>query len=334
MMRTNQKYINEFSLFEEAMECYESAINDINVAMYNHTHKERQKELKSFFEGAIDDEFFEEKEGGILTRIGEAIIKIVNGIANFLSKTVATLTGRTKGMQEDAEIVTKIINEHPELKNQICEGLKEEWFTYKDVASFQKDIAGLINMLDKNKIDHQTFMQRVNSRIDKFNENARPIISAKRTISNLLGVIPSINKGVKENRDAIKEFSDTARSIKEIADRNYNEKDANKFHAISNAIAKTSGILTEECKKREAGQGKIASFLKGFKSSKVNNAIDNYNDKRATKHDASRAKAKQAENAKIKAERDAYYKDTKAKAKENKARANIRKNVRKEVYGN
>ena len=30
-MRTNQKYINEFSLFEEAMECYESVINDIII---------------------------------------------------------------------------------------------------------------------------------------------------------------------------------------------------------------------------------------------------------------------------------------------------------------
>ena len=332
MIRTNQKYINEFSLFEEAMECYESAINDINMVMYNHTHKERQRELKSFFEGAIDDEFFEEKEGGILTKIGNIIINVVNGIANFLSKTIGALTGRTKGIQEDAEIVTKIINEHPELKDQICQGLKDEWFTYKDVASFQKDVAGLINMLDRNKIDHQTFMQRFNSRVDQFNQNAKPLINANRTVKNLLGIVPSINKGVKENRDALKDFCDTARDIKDKAERNYNEQDANKLQAIGNAIAQTSGILTNECKKREAGQGKIATFLKGFKNTKVNNAIDNYNDKRASKHDAARAKSANRDRKAKAQENNRYYNDVKAKAEDNKQKAEIRRQVRQEVY--
>ena len=40
--------------------------------------------------------------------------------------------------------------EHPELKDTIARGINEEWFTYKDVAAFEKDTVALIAMLEKN----------------------------------------------------------------------------------------------------------------------------------------------------------------------------------------
>lgn len=354
MLKTNQAYINEFSFFDNVMECVEECRNEVDMAVYSYNNNKRQAELKSFFEGVMDDELFIEKEGeGVLAKIGNVIIKLVKKVADFLTSTKEKLLGLTQKSKTDAEIVNKLIAEHPELRKEVIDGLEKEWFTYKDVAKFEKDVVGLIQMLDKNKIDHATFKDKMKKACKEFSESGKSVLAATATLGSILMIIPNIAKGVKASRATLQEMSKTAENIKKNAETNYTENDVNKFQAITNAIGQVIGLTTKECNVRERGQGKIASILNKFANSKVGtklkmddtsrenrhqNAKDKADDRneRNMKRDVDRANKKEAQqNRKDEYEHrkynDAYYQRMEDKMRREKEHQNKMNAIRNNV---
>lgn len=197
-MKTNCKYIHEYSLLDEMTEAVSKQLEFISLEMAKMAHEKRQMEMKAFFEGTAVDTYFESE--GILTKIGNAVLNILTKISNTIRKITDKFFNRQKDNRTDVEKVNSIITQHPELKNKICKGIDEKWFTYKDVAAYEKDIVQLVNMVEKGAIDHKTFREKMSERLEKFNDGGKAILGAGATIVGLLTIIPRITKAYKKSK--------------------------------------------------------------------------------------------------------------------------------------
>lgn len=263
-MTTCQSYINEYSFFDAVYDVLESTEKELTVTMYDYENAKRQITLNSFFENSDseDEAIMLEKEGeGILSKIGNMVVNILKALADAIKSVTDKIFGNTNKMKDDVEIVNQMMTEHPELAKEVAKGIREEWFTYKDVSQFEKDITGLINMLEKNAIDHETFLDKIKNACNKFNDSAKPIITAGTTVASAIGVVGKVGKACKEGKSALVSFNKTAEEFKERVDKNYTEHDVNKAKAIMNAISNAIGLTTKECNDRVAGQGKFSSWI-------------------------------------------------------------------------
>ena len=192
-MKVHCNYINENSLIDDMVEAVSNEIGYINLEMSKFSHNIRQLELEAFFEGTSisEHEVYLENEG-IFTKIGNAVIAIVKRISDAIKTITDKFFGRKKDNRTDIEKVNSIIQQHPELRDSICEGIKKEWFTYKDVASYEQDIVQLVNMLQKGAMDHRTFRDKMRDRLNKFNESGKAILATGATVTGILLVIPKI----------------------------------------------------------------------------------------------------------------------------------------------
>lgn len=263
-MTTCQSYINEYSFFDEVYDVLESAEKELVIAMYDYENAKRQIALNSFFESSNfeDEDIMLEKEGeGILTKIGNMVITILKTLANAIKGVTDKIFSNTNKMKTDVEIVNQMMSEHPEFAKEVAKGISQEWFTYKDIAQFEKDTVGLINMLEKNAIDHQTFMDKFKNACNKFKESASPIITVGTTIASVIGVVGKVGKACKDGKSTLLSFNKTMEEFKERVDKNYTEHDVSKARAIMNAMSNAIGLTTKECNDRVASQGKFSSWI-------------------------------------------------------------------------
>lgn len=261
-MKTNHKYINEYLLSDEVMEACQECENSIIWDMYEYNNKIRQIKLNSFFESSSDESALVEKEKkNILYKIGEAISKIINKLADFIKKIFNTITGRTRDIQSDAQKVDQLIAMHPELRDQIYKGLKEEWFTYKDILQYENDTFALMDMLEKNIIDHRTFTDKMQAAADKFEKSAKPVIKIVGTIGGVAIVGGQICKGCSQIKETIDNLLDRCKKTKKKITSG-NNVDPSVAQASVNALNQCVQKSTKEADNRVKGANNASNYLK------------------------------------------------------------------------
>ena len=125
-----------------------------------------------FLEEGNDDPKFKEKEG-ILTKIGTAVVNIFESFYKYISRIVEAVIGKKKSKEEkdlrsNVQIVNDMCSRNPEYRDEIAKSINKEWLTYKDVASYENDIVGLINALQQARIDKETFLEKLKRKKDEF----------------------------------------------------------------------------------------------------------------------------------------------------------------------
>ena len=276
MVTTSNSYIHEYSFFDDVFDCLNESVKDVSVAMGWYNIKKHQLESKMMFESSSDVDYkvLLEKEGeGVLAKIGNAVMNIINKITAFIKKFTDKITGNMKLGKSDEEKVNQILAQHPELKNQVVEGIDKEWFTVADVAKFEKDVVGLIQMLNKNAIDHQTFMDKFKAKCKAFTDSAAPILGATTTVIGFMKILPDVHNYARGTKNAITAFRGTCEKFKDDVDRNYAEQDANKAQAIMNALSQAIGLTTKECQKSAIMQSRWRSWASKFTESRAGKAI-------------------------------------------------------------
>lgn len=263
-MKTNYAYINEFGFLDDLIDCINESTNDVAVRMYDYNNKLRETSTKAFFEGVNEDVFMEKEKEGVLATIGKGIITLIEKIKEAITKLTEAIVGKSKEAESEAEIVNRIIEKHPELKNKVCEGIQKEWFTYKDVATYEKDVIGLINMLEKNAIDHRTFKDKMQAAADKFEASAKPIIAIGTTIGALVGLVGTIGLKSQKAKGALKSLGKTTEKFKQDFDKNKNTQNANVFSSAFNALGQAVGLVSKECEHRAKSQGFLCNLFKVF----------------------------------------------------------------------
>ena len=263
-MKTNYAYINEFGFLDDLIDCINESTNDVAVRMYDYNNKLRETSTKAFFEGVNEDVFMEKEKEGVLATIGKGIIALIEKIKEAITKLTEAIVGKSKEAESEAEIVNRIIEKHPELKNKVCEGIQKEWFTYKDVATYEKDVIGLINMLERNAIDHRTFKDKMQAAADKFEASAKPIIAIGTTIGALVGLVGTIGLKSQKAKGALKSLGKTTEKFKQDFDKNKNTQNANVFSSAFNALGQAVGLVSKECEHRAKSQGFLCNLFKVF----------------------------------------------------------------------
>lgn len=278
-MKTNAAFIHEYSILDDINETLSDAIVSINEASYEYERAKRDFELKSFFENAPLDVFMEKEKVGIFERIGNAIIKIIKKIGEVLSKFTNKFLHKSKEIQSDEEIVNQIAARNPELKSTICKGIKEEWFTYKDIAKYQKDIIGLTNMLEQQTIDHKTFKQKCSEALDKFNKSGAAVITAGATIVGVLAVIPKIHNVFQRNKKVVDESKPVLEKLKAKLGVGKTKNDPDPAAPVKESVSsitpetaslivseysKAVSAMTQELNRVVASQNNVSEVLKSF----------------------------------------------------------------------
>lgn len=269
-MRTSVMFINEYSLSDSVIECAEEVVASVMSAAWDYENHKRDIELRAVLESADTTAVLLEKEGqGFLASVGNAIMTLIHKVEEFLKKITDVLFGSLKKNKDEVEIVTKLITQYPELRKTVCKGLSEDWFTYKDIAAYEKDVCGLIQMLEKHTIDHQTFKDRIKNAMDRFNDSAQPLASAVKNIEDLVDFIPRVHKGATESKEAVKSFRDMLKKFKKDVDHNYAIQGANAIKSVFNALGQAVGLCSKECEHRVKCTSKLGKFISKINNSKL-----------------------------------------------------------------
>ena len=305
MVSTNAAYVNELGFFDDMYTCLESTMKDVNIQIADFEIKKHSLEMQHYFEDVEDYDVLLEKEGeGVLAKIGNAIIKIISKITSLVKSLMDKILGNTKQIRTDEEIVNKMIKEHPELQYHIVKGIDNNWFTARDIAPFEKDIVGLIQMLEKNAIDHQTFKEKVAARCVEFTKSAAPYVGVITTAGAFMGGISKINKGCVDTKKSLQNLTKTCEEFKDRVEHNYGEQDVNKAKAIINALGNVIGVTTKECEHRVESQTKVGKFLNKIANSKAGKLVHADDDSRTARHDKVKDKIEKKQQAQRDAERN------------------------------
>ena len=264
MTKTCKSYIEEYNIFDSVFESLNDVSKDVNIAIAQYDMKMHQFRSKMFFESSqIDYDALMESEGeNVLSRIGNAVLKLIQKVTDFISKITNKINDNIKYSKSDEEKVNQIITQHPELRNQVIDGIDKNWFTVSDVAKFEKDVIGLINMLNKNAIDHQTFMDKFRASCKKFAESNAPILAATTTVIGFMKIVPEIHKQVRGVKNAINSFNEAGKKFKNDIDNNYSKDDITKANAIMYALKQAIGLTTSECKHQVESQNKVRNVFR------------------------------------------------------------------------
>jgi hypothetical protein len=270
MATTNAAYIKEFSLFDEVMTYIHECDEDVMNSYVEYTALLHKADMESFFEAEdpkTKEEVSEKKES-FFAKIGNHILKLIEKITKFISAITEKILSFVKKSETDEEKVDKLLKQHPELKNQVVEGINKEWFTYKDVATYEKDVVGLCKMLEQSKIDHKTFMQKLSDAAKKFNDSAAPILGAATTVIGFIGLAGKLKKSADDSKNALSswkkkltEFSSTVKG--------YKEEDASTIQAIFSAYNEISAAKMDDARKHTAAIGNYDGFLGNLLNSKL-----------------------------------------------------------------
>lgn len=225
-MKTCTSYIHEYDLMDDLNVTIAETCNIVEQASTDYDNLIHKYELVSFFEKGVDDEEFITEKEGIFTRIGNGVINLVKKIGEIIKNIALKVTGKNGEVDKDKATVDEMISRHPEYKNDIIEGIEKEWFTFKDVASYEKDIVGLALQLKQHKIEPATFSSKCKAAAEKFDNTTKPINMVVTRISELLKAIAGIFKYITEGKSSL------AKMQKEL------EKSANK--SASKKVVKES----------------------------------------------------------------------------------------------
>ena len=288
MIRTNYDFIHEYDAYDDVVDCLESAKRDIALAFYEYERTAHQAEMSAFFEGTDGSEKTAKASSNVFERIGNKIISIIHSVSEFIKKVLDKVLGDTPLVKTDSEKITELIKEHPELQKKIVDGIDKGWFTQKDVAKYHKDVVGLIRMLDKNAIDHATFMDKMKKCGEELSKSAKTVTVITGATASILALGPKVLNGVKGVREELSKFTAELESIKDRIVHNYAKNDMSKAQAISAAINEAVGLMNAEANDRAKGHKSLLAFFKSFLSK--NTTRDSLNDEEQKRKDEETAK--------------------------------------------
>lgn len=277
-MKTNASFIHEYDVVDDFTEYVIESVTTLDECVVDYNNLVREYELKSFFEGSQNEEKVSTKKEGIFTRIGNIIINLIKSIGNIITKFVSKFTSRNKEIETDEKIVNRICSEHPEIRQEVVEGIEKEWFTYHNIAEYKNDIVGLCMMLRKKKIDNRTFKEKCSERFHKLLTKGRTIVIAGATVASLMALVPKLAKAYKGCKDTMgdvkKNLEKTKKDLQKCKPKPLKEAVSlsdvveavpiETISAIVQELSKVSSFVTKEMKHVVSGQGKISSVLKGI----------------------------------------------------------------------
>lgn len=315
MVKTDQSYINQYLTYDLVFEACDECERACIEADYLLRKSQRDAYLNSFFEASL---FGKKKdpvvkkadaaEDNFFAKIGKAISDLIKKITDFIKDIGAAITGKQRDIDADTKAVNKIIAENPELKNTIVKGIKKEWFTKHDVAAYKSDIVGLINMLDRGKIDNETAIDKFNESTKKFVTGAKDTAIAALTISGAMKLASNINNFRSENKKLADDIRSMAEKTREdVTKAGKNPKSiSTQVKILTNALKVIVGLDRQQDAAADELKNQAAALKK--KTNETNAAVNAVNSEADVKARQDAADAVKEYNAAASALLDAAIK--------------------------
>ena len=260
MVRTDQAYINQYLVYDEAFEACEACEKACVEADYFLRKEARKSYLDTYFSEALN--FGAKKapvktENNVFAKIGKAIVTLIEKIKAAIIHIKDSIFGTQKKTEAANKALQKIFAENPEMKKTIMKGLKKEWFTIYDVAAYKNDVVGLIKMVDQAKIDNQTAMDKFQEITDKVKKG----IITGGAITGGLGIlkgITEINKSRTSLQDTMEAMQHMAEAIKD--DTTNKGKDPNSVSTKARILGGAVKVLMGLDKNYETNAEKAAKL--------------------------------------------------------------------------
>lgn len=223
MVRTDQAYINQYLVYDEVFEACEACERACVEADYFLRKEARKSYLDTYFSEALN--FGAKKaapakeESNIFAKIGKAIVTLIEKIKAAIKHITDSILGTQRRTEKANKDLQKILAENPEMKKTIMKGLKKDWFTVYDVASYKNDVVGLIKMVDHAKIDNATAMDKLKEAGEKFKKGAIAAGAIGVGIGSTLKVVTEINKQRKALGEMITDFQKLCEQKKDEAEK-------------------------------------------------------------------------------------------------------------------
>ncbi len=283
MVRTDQAYINQYLVYDEVFEACEACEKACVEADYFLRKEARKSYLDTYFSEALN--FGAKKaapakeESNIFAKIGKAIVTLIEKIKAAIKHITESILGTQRRTEKANKDLQKILAENPEMKKTIMKGLKKEWFTVYDVASYKNDVVGLIKMVDQAKIDNATAMDKLKEAGEKFKKGAIAAGAIGVGIGGLLKVVTEINKQRKALGEMITDFQKLCEQKKEEAEKRGKPSNiiTTSVRILTSAVQVALGI-DRTCENNAKGAAEVVEQAKTKKKTMSQEAQDSIKD--------------------------------------------------------
>lgn len=263
MVRTDQAYINQYLVYDEVFEACEACEKACVEADYFLRKEARKSYLDTYFSEALN--FGAKKaapakeESNIFAKIGRAIVTLIEKIKAAIKHITDSILGTQRRTEKANKDLQKILAENPEMKKTIMKGLKKDWFTVYDVASYKNDVVGLIKMVDQAKIDNATAMDKLKEAGEKFKKGAIAAGAIGVGIGSTLKVVTEINKQRKALGEMITDFQKLCEQKKDEAEKQGKPSNiiTTSVRILTSAVQVALGI-DKTCENNAKGAAEVA----------------------------------------------------------------------------
>lgn len=263
MVRTDQAYINQYLVYDEVFEACEACEKACVEADYFLRKEARKSYLDTYFSEALN--FGAKKaapakeESNIFAKIGKAIVTLIEKIKAAIKHITDSILGTQRRTEKANKDLQKILAENPEMKKTIMKGLKKDWFTVYDVASYKNDVVGLIKMVDQAKIDNATAMDKLKEAGEKFKKGAIAAGAIGVGIGSTLKVVTEINKQRKALGEMITDFQKLCEQKKDEAEKQGKPSNiiTTSIRILTSAVQVALGI-DKTCENNAKGAAEVA----------------------------------------------------------------------------
>ena len=271
-MKTCSSYIHEYDCLDTFTEFMMEASRELEEIQNKFDATARQFELAMVFESSKEDDhvlLMEAENDSLLGKIGTVVTDLLKKIADFIRDITKAITGTHEEVKDEMQVVSELMRDHPEIAMEVAKGINKEWFTYHDVAKFENDVAGLVNMLKRAEIDHKTFAEKVSEKCKAFSNTAFPIVRGTVAAGGLISIPTILYKKCTEASKSMSAVKELVKTVEEIYHTNREVHNAGPTAAAINAMARVANLTAKECSDRQVTQSKFGQFLSKITKGKI-----------------------------------------------------------------
>ena len=269
------EYIHEYDFYDE-MVC---AIDDANreVVLALNTYKKAQRKLDTICitENVDSEAFMTEATDNVFARIGKAVMNLLEKIKKFFVDIADKIRGNDRAVQNEINEIQALMAKDPKIaRAKLTEGIANGTFKGRDITTLVKEIESAQKLYEMNKLDEDTFSNKVRKAFEKCDKYLKPISGTLLSIGAIVAFYPTMVKSIgniKENNSKVQKM---VQNFKADIDKKKLEE-PNKCTAIFRALNELVGITTKEYKDRVGFQGKLGNILKKFKMDAVGDRLIN-----------------------------------------------------------
>lgn len=160
---------------------------DFNVYESQYSDYKNKLELLSYFNESTEELnlVFEATNQSFLEKIGNKVITLIEKVAHMIDNLISKVTGAFKKSPSENEM-KQIFQQHPEYAESFLEGLKSgsvRYCDYQDLNEIIDAAEKATKDLKSGKLGKQSFIQKMNSLINRVDETLQPSAGLLKTVS-------------------------------------------------------------------------------------------------------------------------------------------------------